>query len=344
MERQPVQRHRHRRRGGQRGDAERRLVDRVVGLPRPRGVPGAPGERPGGVDVPEAARVQLAVRRLHHDDELLLQLVALEQRRERALVRGQLLAREEQRRVRRPREHELDHHRERAQHVRRAEPGHAPVRDPPGDVPLRRNRVQMAGEQHLRPQLGRVREHARVARDPRPRRRPRAARKPRAPRAAPRCGTRTGCRSARASARPDVRPARTRWARGSQAWARTLEWVVLERSRNGRTTESRPAPPAEAGRAKQRAFCIAASEETPDLEELKELLRTAGVATVGELTQKRDSRPPEHVPRLRQGGRAQVAAQAGRRERRRRRRRAHAAPAAQPGGRARHPGARPHRR
>lgn len=67
--------------------------------------------------------------------------------------------------------------------------------------------------------------------------------------------------------------------------------MVLERSRNGRTTESSYAPKAEP-RAKQRAFCIAASEETPDLEELKELLRTAGVATVGELTQKRDTVHP----------------------------------------------------
>ena len=66
----------------------------------------------------------------------------------------------------------------------------------------------------------------------------------------------------------------------------------MERSRNGRRTETRPAPPAEAGRAKQRAFCIAASPETVDLEELKELLRTAGVATVGELTQKRDAVHP----------------------------------------------------
>ena len=64
----------------------------------------------------------------------------------------------------------------------------------------------------------------------------------------------------------------------------------MERSRNGRTTESRYAPPPEAGRAKQRAYCIAASPENEDLEELKELLRTAGVATVGEMSQKRDSR------------------------------------------------------
>lgn len=67
--------------------------------------------------------------------------------------------------------------------------------------------------------------------------------------------------------------------------------MVLERSRNGRTTQSSYAAKAEP-RARQRAFCIAASEETTDLEELKELLRTAGVATVGELVQKRDSPHP----------------------------------------------------
>jgi GTP-binding protein HflX len=72
----------------------------------------------------------------------------------------------------------------------------------------------------------------------------------------------------------------------------TLEWESLERSRNGRTTESRYAPPADSGRAKERAYCIAASPELTDLEELKELLRTAGVATVGELTQKRDHPHP----------------------------------------------------
>jgi GTPase len=66
----------------------------------------------------------------------------------------------------------------------------------------------------------------------------------------------------------------------------------LERSRNGRTTQSRYAPPPEAGRAKQRAYCIGASLETSDLEELKELLRTAGVATVGTLTQKREGPHP----------------------------------------------------
>ena len=67
---------------------------------------------------------------------------------------------------------------------------------------------------------------------------------------------------------------------------------ALERSRNGRTTQSRYAPPPDAGRAKQRAFAIAASPENEDLAELKELLRTAGVATVGELAQKRDKPHP----------------------------------------------------
>ena len=66
----------------------------------------------------------------------------------------------------------------------------------------------------------------------------------------------------------------------------------MERSRNGRTTESRYAPPPDAGRAKQRAFAISASPENEDLAELKELLRTAGVATVGAMAQKRDKPHP----------------------------------------------------
>src|SRR3954453_4898992 len=71
-----------------------------------------------------------------------------------------------------------------------------------------------------------------------------------------------------------------------------LECEPLERSRNGRATESRYAPPPDAGRARQRAYCIAASPTNEDLEELKELLRTAGVATVGALAQKREQPHP----------------------------------------------------
>ncbi len=66
----------------------------------------------------------------------------------------------------------------------------------------------------------------------------------------------------------------------------------MEKSRDGRKTQSRYAPPESEGRAKQRAFAIAASPEPEDLEELKELLRTAGVATVGQVVQVRDKPHP----------------------------------------------------
>jgi GTPase len=46
------------------------------------------------------------------------------------------------------------------------------------------------------------------------------------------------------------------------------------------------------GRARQRAFAIAALPEGDDLSELKELLHTAGVATVGEMVQRRDKPHP----------------------------------------------------
>ncbi len=45
-------------------------------------------------------------------------------------------------------------------------------------------------------------------------------------------------------------------------------------------------------RAKQRAFCVGALEQGDDLEELAELLRTAGVGVVGEMLQRRDSPHP----------------------------------------------------
>ncbi len=68
----------------------------------------------------------------------------------------------------------------------------------------------------------------------------------------------------------------------------------MDRSRNGRTvTTSNRSHAAANGlpseqRAIQRAFCIAALPEGDDLGELEELLRTAGVAVVGEMVQRRD--------------------------------------------------------
>ncbi len=67
---------------------------------------------------------------------------------------------------------------------------------------------------------------------------------------------------------------------------------MQERNRHGRSSAPRASCSEREGRAKQRAFCIAASPEEPDLRELYELLATAGVAVVGALTQRRESVHP----------------------------------------------------
>ncbi|MEA2282717.1 MAG: GTPase [Solirubrobacteraceae bacterium] len=66
----------------------------------------------------------------------------------------------------------------------------------------------------------------------------------------------------------------------------------LQKTRNGRAMQTRSAAATQTGRAKQRAFSIAALPEGNDLSELRELLRTAGVATVGEAVQHRDQPHP----------------------------------------------------
>jgi GTP-binding protein HflX len=65
----------------------------------------------------------------------------------------------------------------------------------------------------------------------------------------------------------------------------------MQRSRHGRQDERRPGAPKE-GRARQRAFCIAVLESGDDLSELRELLRTAGVAVVGQAVQHREQPHP----------------------------------------------------
>ena len=67
---------------------------------------------------------------------------------------------------------------------------------------------------------------------------------------------------------------------------------MQQRNRHGRTSTPHSARGEREGRAKQRAYCIAASPDEPDLQELHELLETAGVAVVGELTQRRDAPHP----------------------------------------------------
>jgi GTP-binding protein HflX len=67
----------------------------------------------------------------------------------------------------------------------------------------------------------------------------------------------------------------------------------VERGRNGRAAESRYGEGIRNPRARQRALCIAVAPEEPDLAELRELLRTAGVAVAGELTQRRAHPDPD---------------------------------------------------
>ena len=64
---------------------------------------------------------------------------------------------------------------------------------------------------------------------------------------------------------------------------------MAQRSR-ARNSQAQDAP--REGRARQRAVCVASQPATEDLAELRELLRTAGVAVVGELVQQREQPHP----------------------------------------------------
>src|SRR5881227_2047487 len=67
----------------------------------------------------------------------------------------------------------------------------------------------------------------------------------------------------------------------------------MQRSRNGRNTETPQREGIRNPRARQRALLIAAAPDEADLSELRELLRTAGVAVAGELTQRRPKPDPD---------------------------------------------------
>src|SRR5438874_11742889 len=67
----------------------------------------------------------------------------------------------------------------------------------------------------------------------------------------------------------------------------------MQRGRNGRRAESRYGEGIRNPRARQRALVIAVAPEEPDLSELRELLRTAGVAVAGELVQRRPQPDPD---------------------------------------------------
>jgi GTP-binding protein HflX len=66
----------------------------------------------------------------------------------------------------------------------------------------------------------------------------------------------------------------------------------MQKSRNGRVAPTASDGTQPTGRAKQRAFAVGIMPDGDDLSELKELLRTAGVAVVGELVQHREQPHP----------------------------------------------------
>lgn len=68
----------------------------------------------------------------------------------------------------------------------------------------------------------------------------------------------------------------------------------MERGHNGRTLRPAFGEGIRNVRARQRALCIAADGGDAYLAELRELLRTAGVAVAGELVQRRDRPDPNH--------------------------------------------------
>src|ERR687884_1431964 len=67
----------------------------------------------------------------------------------------------------------------------------------------------------------------------------------------------------------------------------------MQRGRNGRSAESRYGEGIRTPRARQRALVVAVAPEEPDLGELRELLRTAGVAVAGEMVQRRARPDPD---------------------------------------------------
>src|SRR6195256_3283981 len=87
----------------------------------------------------------------------------------------------------------------------------------------------------------------------------------------------------------------------------------MQRSRNGRsavTQEHVHINGSEPARARQRAFCVAALPDGEDLAELAELLRTAGVAVVGEMVQHRERPHPNTYLGPGKGQEAKAAAKA----------------------------------
>ena len=135
----------------ERREARRELVDRVAARPGAGGVRALAVELDPGLQVPKAAGVEDRVGGLEHDRELgSREHAARKDGGERALLERDLLAGEEDVARRRRGARELEHHRDAALHVARAEAVHGAALDPAGEVLLRRHRVDVTGEDDRR--------------------------------------------------------------------------------------------------------------------------------------------------------------------------------------------------
>ena len=131
----------------ERREALRKRVDRVAAGPGPRRVCALAVELDPSLQVPEAPGMEDRVRGLEHDGQLRpREHTAREGRRERALFERHLLSREDDVTRGGPRARELEHHGDAAFHVARAEAVHGFLADVPGEVPLRRHRVDVTCE------------------------------------------------------------------------------------------------------------------------------------------------------------------------------------------------------
>ena len=265
-----------------------RPLDRVVGEPRTRGVAARPPESQTRDDVAEASGLELEVGWLQHDRErrLVNRLGARKEGGERVVVRGQLLAAEDEQREIAARSSQLDvscdleRDGEASLHVARAEAVHVSVGDPSGEIPLRRNGVVVRGEDDQRaagaPRRGEeVRLVARVLGDP--------ARRDEGEHVLADSRLVTALRR---NVHELERP------RGEAVGERGHRRSVPRHNPAVTARQPDPAPGAEPERGLLLGVYPKRAAVSDDLAELAELARTAGVLPVGEVVQHRSHPDP----------------------------------------------------
>ncbi len=136
---------------GKRGEAREQGMNRVAARPRPGRVRALAVKLDSCLQVPETTGVEGRVGWLEHDGKLGAgQDAACEHGRQRALLEGHFLTREKHVARGSGSTSELEHDRDAALHVARAEAVYRVAGEPAGEVPLRRHRVDVAGQNNRR--------------------------------------------------------------------------------------------------------------------------------------------------------------------------------------------------